>query len=994
MINFKTLIALCILLVTTTVAKGQTYGNEWIDYSQTYYSFKIVQDGIYRLDYTTLEAAGIPLGSFQSANIQLFGKQREIPIHVNDGGDNSIDSGDYILFYAEKNDGWLDSAIYSDPNTIGNPSYSLYNDTLQYFFTWNSSTNNKRYIIESATDFVNYPNATSYITSVYKKSYNLEYHEGVKLSQSSSSFYTPGEGWGNYKINGVNSGGYTANLTAATPLPYTGAGAPNATFRGLSVSNSNATPISLNHHMSWQIGASNTTLLDTSFAGYQQIICNKQFSSSLLSNGNTTIKWNIIDDLGAATDFQAYSYYSVTYPRLPDFAGSNNISFTVQNDVQGKIRLDISNAGYASPLMLVLGDTPRIVPFVPNGGVHSALIPNCTNGVDQTVIYKDYALLLNVGALTPVNAYNTLPGVISGKFTDFLSTGIENALIMICHQNLSDATMNYASYRQSATGGNYTTVMGNVDEIYQQFGGGIEKHIIGIRRFAHYLYNNTTNKPVGLFLLGKGIRESTYNLTTNDGPGTRKDSYRFRQSLIPSFGQPSSDVCITAGLEGSYLWSPLMSTGRISARSNSELQAYLDKVKVYEQQQDPLSVYDSPSKDWQKQILHFAGGSDADQQLLFQNYMNQMENKIEDSLFGGNVHRVYKTSSDPLDPTILTGITDRIADGVSLMSYFGHATATNSGFEINLDDAANWNNEGRYPVMLVNSCYNGNIFQLLNSKSEEFVQVPTFGAIAYIAAVGIGFDIYLNQYSQRLYKQFSTNNYGANLGEMMKFTIESLEAPGNLYKESTCTQMVLNGDPMLKLNFHERPEIELTAPGVYFTPDNIDLTTDSIEIHIVLTNLGRSIVDTFPLRIERTFPASSVDSSYIFLIPELHYKDTFSFKMPLQPNIAIGQNIFNIWADIPSEINEQYDEINNNQLTVSLYINIDGIVPVIPYEFAVVPEDSVTLRASTIDPVADFETYRFEIDTVDFEGTVPQSGQYRYAHISGYGGVKEVNPSD
>ena len=70
---------------------------------------------------------------------------------------------------------------------------------------------------------------------------------------------------------------------------------------------------------------------------------------------------------------------------------------------------------------------------------------------------------------------------------------------------------------------------------------------------------------------------------------------------------------------------------------------------------------------------------------------------------------------------------------------------------------------------------------------------------------------------------------------------------------------------------------------------------------------------------------TNVDSIYIHRIPKLDYQTTFSFKMPLQPNISVGLNQFSIRADIPSIIPEQYDEINNNQLNVNLYINIDGI---------------------------------------------------------------------
>ena len=90
-----------------------------------------------------LASSNVPVQAFSSENIQIFGREKEIPLYIEDGGDGTIDNGDYILFYAEKNDGWLDSTLYDDPSWIGNPKYSLYNDTIQYFLTWNNSTSNK-----------------------------------------------------------------------------------------------------------------------------------------------------------------------------------------------------------------------------------------------------------------------------------------------------------------------------------------------------------------------------------------------------------------------------------------------------------------------------------------------------------------------------------------------------------------------------------------------------------------------------------------------------------------------------------------------------------------------------------------------------------------------------------------------------------------------------------------------------------------------------------
>jgi hypothetical protein len=170
----------------------------------------------------------------------------------------------------------------------------------------------------------------------------------------------------------------------------------------------------------------------------------------------------------------------------------------------------------------------------------------------------------------------------------------------------------------------------------------------------------------------------------------------------------------------------------------------------------------------------------------------------------------------------------------------------------------------------------------------------------------------------------------------------------------------------------------------------LDYTVEFIDVQIVLNNLGKSITDTFTIEIKRDFPLSSVDSLYYVKVPYLNYRDTIHFNMPLQPNIGIGINYITVSVDIPSVIVEQYDEVNNNRTIATLFVDIDGIIPVVPSDFAVVPIDSVTVKACTVDPLAEFQTYRFELDTTDLFNSPIR----RYAYVSGLGGVKEVNPSD
>jgi len=57
------------LLLTLRLA-AQPYNNEWIDYSKTYYKFKIGVTGLYRIPQTVLAAAG--MGGVVAQDFQLF----------------------------------------------------------------------------------------------------------------------------------------------------------------------------------------------------------------------------------------------------------------------------------------------------------------------------------------------------------------------------------------------------------------------------------------------------------------------------------------------------------------------------------------------------------------------------------------------------------------------------------------------------------------------------------------------------------------------------------------------------------------------------------------------------------------------------------------------------------------------------------------------------------------------------------------------------------
>lgn len=980
----KHLITFCFSLLFF-ISFSQTNGNEWINYNQSYYKFKVYATGIHKLSYETITSSGIDLTGIQHQRFQIFGKQKELPIFVIDGNDNSFDPGDYILFFGEKNDSWLDSSLYSNTTGIANPAYSLYNDTIHYFFSWNNSANNLRYQWTDDQNFGSVPNFTNYFLSQAVHSLSNNYYDLKDINgYSSSSYFVNGEGWGGNQFNGVNGTTQTFNLS--TPSPYTGNDAPLVKFTGISVSNSNAqnTQVSNgpNHNFAWLFGPSQLQVHYEEFNGYQQKKIQLDLPASFLTNGTTPVRYKIQASSSYATDYQAVNYISIKYPKTTTLSNSSYGRYWLKNNslaTSSKIELaqaNLSNLG----LVFTHGGSPRVIPVVNTGtNTYQFLVPNSNNSTEQEIIISSADAFIDINNISSVSD--------NGKFERYqVDPTNDKTVLMVYHPSMKSSATQYADYRRSPAGGNYTVILADVNQLFWQYGGGIEKHVLGIRRWVKEINSSTTNLPVALYLLGKGIKDA--NDLNSNGAGSRKSATSFAGNLVPSFGYPSSDVFITAGITNNT-WEPLIPTGRIAAKNDAELLAYLEKVKLHDEYNNPNTInYNSQNRDWQKHIIHFAGGATTAEQNEFHYYLESMRRTIEDTLYGGEVSTLRKQNSLPLDPVVISEVTDRISEGASILNFFGHASA--DGFEINVDEPSNWNNQGKYPLVIGNACYSGDIYHQSLSVSERFVLTPEEGAIAFLSTVKTGFGFSLNYFTSELYRQISYKNYRKPLGLQMKESIRNVygQFSPNIYNETTCAQMSLHGDPLIIINSHEKSEIEITESSLYFTPQNIDISSDSISVSLILTNLGKSVTDTFNVHFTRSYP-NGIDSNYHFQIPNLHYKDTLTFKIPVGGTDAGGMNYLAVDVDIPSEIDE-YENITNNQFRKSFFINADGILPVYPYNYAVVPYDTVTVKASTINPLAKFRTYRFELDTTDLYN----SPEKRVATVSGLGGVKQVSYSD
>ena len=971
---------LSILLIFVGINSQAQYGNDWIDYSQLYLKFPITQSGVHRIDYndlnTALTAQGISLSLIDTRNIQIIGKDEEQYARIEDNGNFELEPGEYIEFFAEIDDPWLDEQLYENPGDMPDGYYPLINDTVYYYFTWTLNTQGKRMIEESDVSYPFYGSRDF----LWKESHidfghdaNRLYVRGEVRDGLSSPTYQYGEGF----MSSVMSGyGDFKDANVSTTQVYTGAGAPQAQIEAVSASYNSPVQGGFNHRLNIRFGSGSILVLDTSFIGHEMIKFNFEQPPSTLSS-LTRVRFQIPSNSYTPNDKQCVSSATIKYPHHFHAENTNYFKFGLPSSTD-KTRFSIPASSFngSAPFIYLINDQMNRIPMVNNGGTWEGVIPQHSLGDSLSCVMVEETNFNSVTNITPV--------VEGGYFVDYESFLGLNPYVIITHKSLRSGATNFATYRNSPYGGGHDTLIVDIEQLYHQYGGGIRQHPMSVVRFMDMAYNEWPEQPGHLFFLGKSIVSAHEN-----NVGSRENPIAFLENLVPTFGYPASDNHFTHRLSGTEGYG--IPTGRYSAQTNQEVEEYLLKVQAYEQHQDPNDIYNFANKEWQKNVIHFGGGSDVAQANLLAAYLNQNQEFIEDSLFGGMVTRIYKNPASPIiNSNDYFRVQELLEEGVSLMTFFGHATAS-GGFSQNIDVPENWNNAGKTPVVMGLGCYTGDCHQQGdNSYAEQVVSPQNAGGVAFISTVKLGFISYIALYSRIWYHKASREMYGATVGELMQSTVDSLFTFSNtgVLPQSNYNGMSLQGDPALKLNIHPKPEYVLDESRIWTTPSTIDLGVDTFDLNIVVTNLGMAIEDSVNLTLTRFF-TDGTDTTVTKRIHGVYNRDTLTFRVPSFHSTSPGPNQFHLSVDLPfSEVEETYDETDNNQITFTIDIKSAEVTAIWPYEYAIIPHDTITLKASTLDPLAPSRNFIFELDTVD----TFSSPFLRTQTLSSVGGVIEAFP--
>ncbi|THU32936.1 hypothetical protein FAM09_26160 [Niastella caeni] len=964
-----------LLLVAGFAATAQQYNNEWIQFNQTYYKFKIAKDGVYRIPKSLLDANG--LGGTQVQFLELWRNGEKVPFYpsVSSG---VLPSNGYLEFWGQANDGKPDKYLYRDTLYQHTTKHSLQSDTAVYFLSVNTSQAGFRYTDVTNNVAGNVLPAESYFMYTAGNYYFAPYTPGVSTGMPNAGFaslvgvyvYSSSYDKGEFFSSGDIGPG--AGLTTPINNLNVYSSGPQSSIKFGATGNAiNARNI--------KVRVNGTEVKDTVMDYFNDLVTTAPVDNSIISSGSAAV--NFINTSGNSSDRMQVSFFELTYPRTFNFNNQTNFTFELPAKPGGHF-LQISNFNYGSaqPVLYDVNNGERYVGDIAGGIVRFAL-QETTKNRRLILVSGEAANITEVTKLTSHNFINYNTAANQGRYIIISNP----ALYTGTHGN--NPVEDYKNYRASAAGGGHSVIIVDINELVDQFAFGIKKHPLSVRNFIRYARAKFTAKPENVFLIGKGV---TYHEYQRGDRNPNNFPLYDKLNLVPTFGNPGSDNLLSS----EDLVIPVAATpiGRLSVVTGNEIEDYLEKVKEYEavQKNAPNSI---SGRQWMKNVVHVTGSSDAYLGTVLCNYMDIYKQIIEDTLFGGKVNMFCKTSTNPVEQVSAAKLTDLFAEGISFLTYFGHSSSTT--LEFNIDNPNAYNNQGKYPVFFVNGCYAGNFFTYYPQRftanetlSEKFVLAKQRGSIAFVASTHYGIVNYLNLFLTYLYGSISGGDFDKTLGETMRDGLHSmLNATGSYdyYSRLHAEEMTLHGDPAIFINAQPKPDYVVEESLIKINPVFISLAENSYKLKVKTVNLGKATPDSVVLEIKQQYPNGSIGVIYRQKIHGVRFADSLELDVPIVASRDKGQNKVIVTIDADNTANEIAE--NNNTASKDFYIFEEEARPAFPYNYAIISNPTQKLIASTANPLSTLRDYVMEIDTTEkFNSSlkVTQSA-------SSIGGVIEFN---
>ncbi|MEO9869303.1 putative type IX secretion system sortase PorU2 [Ekhidna sp.] len=920
---------LIILLVLCGFSTSAQVGNEWIDFTQSYYKINIGKDGFYRISSDELLAAGFPLTSVPASRIQVFRRGQEVALNVNTNGDGTVN---YLEFFGQRNTGTSDSQLY-ETNSQPHQFYNLFSDTATYFLTYKlGSENGKRMAFSSDKNTTGLTPEAYHIEDTIQL-FTTDYAPGRKFGSGAAfslSKYDDGEGWT----------GEFQSKNAFKDFSFT-----LRNFESAGISPTIETVIiggnSLTHNVSITIGQNTSSLgllSNVQFDGWGKEFYSGSVAASSIGAGGEFVVRATAEGFPDASERISIAYMRLQYPQTISMASDENKIFTLANLSASKAWMQIATTNASDTRVFNVTDS------------FNAIRLATTNFSDRVEV-----VVPDANASDQIIATTAPQSVSSIELVALPNYDLSNKdYLIITHPNLrqdGDPISDYENYRESAAGGGHNVQTVNVGDLFNLYNYG-DPSPLAITNFISDA--NTQNPIENVFIIGKG-----FTLNTNYFRGSQE------VVNVPTYGFPGSDLMYVLGQNGVDPNLPGIAIGRLNAHSTSSVTSYLNKIIEME-----ALPYDDL---FRKDFLQLSGGVNQSEISSFANIIIDLKDLVEEDFIGG---RAFNTGKETSDAVEFVDVTDRVNQGVGYITFFGHSSGTVTDIEIGRvsDPEFGFSNKAKYPVFLVNGCRAGEIFGSNFTFGEDWMATPDLGAVGFIAHADVALSATLRRWSNFFYglsfadDAFIQESVGNVINEVSRLYLDQFGS-GDI-SLTQVQQMTLQGDPSYRIFGADSPDYQIddnTVSAEAIEGGQILASQDSFKIDVVVKNFGRTVQDSLIVQVNRTF-ADGGQQVYVeeFLRPLR--QDTISFYIPNDPTQTNdGLNLFTILLD-PENTQEELNEANNSaSLQVSIFNgNTSHLYPI---DNGTLADSEVTFLWQSSNLLEELRSYEIEIDTQsDFLG--------------------------
>jgi len=819
--------------IETTLRKID-YKSESILKSGNIFQIAISQRGVYqiktdflrsqlRLDPAALDPKQIKLYSGQSGmlpfavNIPYIDDLEEIPIKIFGEEDGKWDLNDFLVFYAEGPNSWIENS----ENQTFNYKNNFYSN-VQYLYIIISPQNGKRIINQRKT--VESPNFSN-----ESDQYAVLEEEKVNILEAWESAEGSGNEWYGDLFKNVREYKYnnTFNFPGIIPNFPTKVNA-SMVLRSLEASTFSMT---LNDKSIQSNAAQPVSRLDGEFANIEDYVRPADLSGTL----------NLADEKINLT---------VSYPFQN---GSNDGSQGWLDYVE--INTRCTNKWLNTPLYLSHWKSLK-------ENISGFSVESAPNDIQIWEITNTF----NISSIEGTNENNGIKFsyLSEGKLKKFVAFRADNSLpvptflakvsnqnlhatptlnmLIICPLAFEKAAKRLAEHRSKQ--GNIKVSVFPVEYIYHEFSSG-KPDPAAIRNFARMMYQKG-NQLQYLLLFGDGSydHKNINKQGNNFIPTFQRDSYN------PLYSFPSDDfygILETTDNADPLTGRLLLGVGRLPLSSLQEAELIVDKIIRYDKQPE---AYDN----WRNRMVFVADDEDGNLHLTD---ANEIADKIQLQQPSVNLEKIYldaytqvSTSGGNRFPEVTESINQSIFRGALTVTYLGHGSPKGWAQErvLSIPDILNWKNRFKMPLFITATCsftaYDDPAFV---SAGEEAFLNPNGGAIGLLTTVRA---VFANQNAeltdQTLNSLFKRRNGGiSTIGEALK------EAKNNLsgsFITINSRKYTLIGDPSQKLAIPLRKiittNINSKTINANYQPDTIGALS-KVQISGIIVDESEKILETF-----------------------------------------------------------------------------------------------------------------------------------------------------